>query len=588
MGLKGTIENQFFLWLSSKVSTIQLSESYLAYSDIEDFCLKTNVLKKPLFQTTDLQIITKIKYTVESNKVFRYTHKDKLSVITSLINFYYIFIKENQVLFEDKKYISTSEKASVAKPDQNTVDLKPYEFILAEKFQKGFRLDSKLELKRFKRFYLERYGKDIEVDDDMIQKHIRSVGIQHDSLLYLPEAMLGTDKKQKLLNYIVKNFSDGKRAIYYEALFREFSIEFQGERIYNADMLKTYLSYINNGLYYMYRSYIAKDSYVEVNPMDEIREYLVEYGAPVNLNDLYRALPHIPSNKIKQILNFNKEFIYNAPEQYFHVDAVELSEEELEYIAAIIQHAIDDKEFMGGNELIEDISQRYPEVLEHLSQFSPIGLRDAIGYKLSGTYFFNGNIISKCDKSLSMYDVYADYSKTRKHFTLDELNNLKRELNTNIYFGAVYANSLRINQDEFVSKEQAQFDVEKTDEAIDRFCVGAYIALSEINQFGSFPDAGFPWNSYLLEHYVSDYSASYKLLHTSFNANACVGAIVKRESEIESFNDLITDVLVNSNVSLNKEGALQYLCDKGFLARRRYAEIDQILIKAKAKRTQKG
>ena len=187
-----------------------------------------------------------------------------------------------------------------------------------------------------------------------------------------------------------------------------------------------------------------------------------------------------------------------------------------------------------------------------------------------------------------MMDVFAEFCKKRSAFTLDELKMLKQELNTTIYFDAVYENSLRVSQTNFVSKEQAHFDTVSTDLAIDRFCTGDYISLYKIDQFGSFPDAGFQWNSYLLEHYVAMYSANYKLIHCTFNETACVGGIVKKTSHIETFDDLITDALSNSYIELEKEAALQFLCDEGYLARRHYSGIGEVLIKANELRNQKG
>ena len=42
--------------------------------------------------------------------------------------------------------------------------------------------------------------------------------------------------------------------------------------------------------------------------------------------------------------------------------------------------------------------------------------------------------------------------------------------------------------------------------------------------------------------------------------------------------------LANSDINLNKDSALQYLCDEGYLARRRYSSIEHALIKANALR----
>ena len=112
--------------------------------------------------------------------------------------------------------------------------------------------------------------------------------------------------------------------------------------------------------------------------------------------------------------------------------------------------------------------------------------------------------------------------------------------------------------------------------------------MRKIKSFVIFPEAGFPWNSYLLQHYVSNYSKKYKLIHNGFNANSSDGAIVKRNAGIDSFDDLVITALADSNIDLNKKSALQYLCDEGYLARRRYSSIEQILIKANALRNNKG
>lgn len=219
--------------------------------------------------------------------------------------------------------------------------------------------------------------------------------------------------------------------------------------------------------------------------------------------------------------------------------------------------------------------------------YSVYGFRDALKYKLGDRFSFKGNIISRAGQELSMADVYANYAKHHDSFTLVELQSLASELATIIYFDSVYENALRISKEDFVSKTRAQFAVSETDAAIDRVCTGNYISIQEITNFGVFPYVGFPWNSYLLEHYVAEYSHKYQLLHSGFNGTECAGAIVKRSSGIETFDDFIVDLLANSNIELNKASALQLLSDRGYLARRRYSNIESLIIKANAQRNRK-
>ena len=70
----------------------------MIYADIEDFCLKRSVIKKKLFSLTNLADIRKVMNTVDSNKVFRFTYKKKLSKMSSAMRFYYRFVKEHPEL----------------------------------------------------------------------------------------------------------------------------------------------------------------------------------------------------------------------------------------------------------------------------------------------------------------------------------------------------------------------------------------------------------------------------------------------------------------------------------------------------------
>ena len=463
-----------------------------------------------------------------------------------------------------------------------------YKELLDKYFQKGFRMGSSLDMKKLRRFYQEQYGAELSDEDDLVCQGISSVTILHDGKAYLPDSMLSQEKKEKLLQYIEDRFSSGCDAIYYGALFTEFEEAFQGERIYTPEMLKTYLSYINKGNYVLQRSYLAKDYTVQMNPEDDIREYLKEAAGPVEVERLAAELSYIPEQKIKFALSTNNDFIWNATGEYFYEDCVHFSNSELEWISQFILDGIEERDFVTGNELVEAVEAHFPDIREMYQWITPVGMRNVIGYKLNDRFSFNGNIISKYGEDLSMAEVYAKYCRKHSRFTLDELNVLKQELGSTIYFDEIYANSLRISQNEFVSQDMAQFDVEATDEAIGRICTGQYMSLQEIRDFGTFPYAGYPWNEYLLEHFVANYSQKFMLLHIGFSANVCAGAIVKQASSFKDFNNLLVDILANSNIVLDEDSALEYLRQQGYIARRRYSDIGRIVTEAKVVRSKKG
>lgn len=729
----------YLAWLSQKVSSAQLSEFCMLYEIIDEFCIKTNVLKRSLLETTDINIIRSVQRTIEQNQVFRFQHEREINRISSAMRYYVTYIKEHLVIEgEIKSIIMESDVASVKESatDENakmlnqisfseitdlsfmkpvyvsyfgkeiqgissweqlyvnvfrklyknyensipinqafnsvngrmdfctdeyfasmvapqeivngkylemnlsatdivrkikilldiclideknliikyekkldnqsveeiktktrisngaaqmlSVDLEPFTEILVERFPKGYRISSALELRKFKRYWEEFHGSVLNMDDDSIKKYIEHCGIIHEGKAYVPRKMLDEDIQMKLFSYINNSFQSGKSVIYYESLFKEFSDDFFDHCMYNASMLQAYLAYMNDGSYYTGKNCISKDANVSVDPYEEIKNCLIQQAAPMEYSEIFSTLTHIPEQNIKNVITQNNEFISNGRGEYFHISIAIFSDEELENIAKIIQNTIDEKQFISGNELVSSIKRKYPDIIEQNILLSDKGLRDAIGYKLKDKFSFKSNIISSKNQSLSMMKVFADFCRQRDYFTLDELKILKQELGTVIYFDAVYENSLRISKNEFVSKAHASFRPEETDAAIDRFCIGDYIAVGKIKQFGLFPDAGFNWNSFLLEHYVAMYSPNYKLVHSNYNEGVCVGGIVKKLSGIDTFDELVIDVLARSRLPLQKETALQYLCDEGYLARRSYSGIEQLLIKAKERRNQKG
>ena len=302
-----------------------------------------------------------------------------------------------------------------------SIDVAPCKAILVEYFPKGYRLESALDMKRMRRYYEELTGKTLDFNQAILETAIRNCGIVYDGKLYMPQNMLSDEMRDQILSFIERCFDEGRSAVYYEAVFREFSEKLLDHNIYNADMLKAYLTYYMSDQYYMGRSYLAKEYRDDVDPIDEVRRCLKQYDFPVQVDELCDSLSHITEERIRFILGSNGEFVRNSKGEYFHADSLELSEEELGNIAAIIDSTIEEHEFISGNELYDAIQTKYPYTFEKNAVFSVIGWRDALKYKFGDRFSFVGNIVSRAGTSLSMSDVFAEYGKGRQRFSIDEL-----------------------------------------------------------------------------------------------------------------------------------------------------------------------
>lgn len=577
----------FDTFLTYLKDTLQMAER-TAYNYAGAITTCENIAKEQgysnwhLYSENRSAVLATIKQ-IKNNVVFIERNRSRHNQLSAALAKFVQFVSGGSIPDMIERTAHESASTKIPAPYQN----KPYEVVLKAHFKKGFRLESPLEIRKFKRYYSALHNKELADADEVITSTIKRLCIIYDGKAFLPAVMLSEELKEKLLRYIDDNFAKGKKVIYYQAIYTKFAEDFLDYHIYDAEMLKAYLSFVADGRFYINKSSISKQPNVILDPQSEIRSCLQEYGRPVEYDELFVALPHLPHSKVKSILASSGEFVNNGRGAYFHESAIALSGEELDNIADIITQTIMEKEFMGGNELYDAIKAKYPYIIESNQAYSVYGFRDALKYKLGERFSFSGNIISRAGQKLSMTDVFANFAKHQDSFTLTELQTMATELATVIYFEPVYKNSLRVSQEQFISKGHAQFSIADIDAAIDLICVGKYISIQEVTNFGAFPYAGFPWNSYLLEHYVAEYSKKYMLLHSNYSATECTGAIVKRSAGIRTFDDFIVDFLANNDVELKKDSALQFLSDKGYLSRRRYSNIESLIIKAKAQRNRK-
>ena len=557
------------------VSAIRGAEKYAEEHSLESVSLLGTTAEEArktadaLFSDTEF---------VEKNEV---QHNRFRAAITKLL----AYLGEDWTVPDNSS--SAKRTNTTPKKDAVQVDVKPYEVVLIQNFPRGYRLGSSIEMKKFRRYFEEINGYALEQESDEVEKIISQCGVEYEGRVYAPEAMLSAELRDRLFDFIDKNFEEGNTVVYYEALFREFSEDFLDQNIYDAEMLKAYIAYIAGDRYFMARSCLSNERRSPVDPIEDVHTCLKEHGMPMEVDDLCKTLSHIPSDRVRTLLGTHGEFVRNSKGEYFHADSFSVTEEELDNVADLINDEIKRHSFISGNELYDAIRGKYPYIYERNVMFSVIGWRDALKFKLGDRFSFTGNIISSKDKELSMSDVFAAYGTEQESFTLSELLAFAGNMGSTIYFDALYQNAARVSQKQFVPRDDVSFQIKETDKALSRFCTGSYLALPEITDFGIFPEASHPWTPYLLEHYVAFHSKRYYLMHGGYNRNTVVGAMVKKENAYDSFDDLIVDVLADSGVALQKKDALNYLSDNGYIARRTYTGIEALMIKARAKRNKK-
>ena len=89
------VQDKFFAWLSTRVSSVQLSEFYFVCKDIETFCMNKRILVAPLFETTDFETLQYVKNTIRTNRMFQFKYFRQLGKMKKVMEYYMTFLDEN-------------------------------------------------------------------------------------------------------------------------------------------------------------------------------------------------------------------------------------------------------------------------------------------------------------------------------------------------------------------------------------------------------------------------------------------------------------------------------------------------------------
>lgn len=468
-------------------------------------------------------------------------------------------------------------------------DKERFEEALLRRYRNGMQFDS-IDFENFREMYDMLFDEELTFDDAALEERLRYCGVIYKDRLFPAEGIIDSDTKEKMFSYIDNSFASGKKVIYYKAIYEDLSDVFAScFTLTDEKMLKAYIEYsADKDKYYFFSDYMSIEKHVTIDHNAEVEEFLLNAGKPMLVDDVCAALSHLPQDQVNRIISTDIRFLRNAKGEYFHVGIFEISDEELDCIAEIINGFIDENEYAIWTDIWNEIQDKMPVFLENNLYLSRLGVRSAIAPRYVGRFNFEGAVISLPKDRFAMRDVYKLYAKHHAEFTADDIYNLSKELDTAIYFDALAEVSVRVSNDLFVSKKQISFDVDAIDKAIGSFMAKDYIRIREIDSFLVFPNVGHEWNEYLLESFVASYSRKFALLSNGYSLNNVAGAIVKKDGKINEFVDVCAAALADSGISLKKTEALNYLADVNLITRRSYRDLDSAIRKATQIRGRKG
>lgn len=461
-----------------------------------------------------------------------------------------------------------------------------YELILRDCFENGFRPGSAVDRGRLRNFYEERYGEEITDSIENVIALFERIGVLRDGRLYAKQVENDSHLLDDITREVISAFECGASCIYIEAIYERYQQSLSDEvQIYNADALKDALIARANGAFYSRYSYLG--CYKRQPDMEnDVLSFMYASPSPVSYEEIKEKLWYLPFDRIKNILVTTKSIVAVATGCYFYAPNLPISNSEKEDLVALIDAELDLHGHITEVDLAELISSKCPSVAINTDGFTSLGVRNALGYILREHFTFNGPIISKRGADLSVSEIYTQYCRSHEVLSVDDLKELASEINLPIRWEVVLEEMVRTSENELIRKDLVNFDVAAIDEVLDHICTSDYYSIKKINLFLHFPPMEVKWTDYLLENFVYCYSKKFTLLHASFSATACCGAIVRQHAGITTYRDLLVRVLTESTEWTDKKSALEYIVREGYQQRRIYSDIDNVIQEAKIRKEQ--
>lgn len=105
-----TNQERFMEWLASRVPSSSLSDFFFVVSDVENYAHKKYIFSGALYDVVDPTVSGKLVVSITADKFFKFMHKRQMKTITSLVEMFHKYTKEN-ALTVTKKQSENAERS---------------------------------------------------------------------------------------------------------------------------------------------------------------------------------------------------------------------------------------------------------------------------------------------------------------------------------------------------------------------------------------------------------------------------------------------------------------------------------------------
>lgn len=564
-----TSKEAFLSWLQKRKGlSIATCRSYVsALNGCEQFSEEHN-LGMSFYGNKDYNTIVKNVGTLLSNSDFNKLNNDQHNRFSVAMNHFMEFAKDKVII--PTEFIDTrSVKKSNSEKEKYTEGISK---ILYGHYKYGFRIESAIEIMRFRQF-AEDEGIDLPDSDEELKKSIVNSGFVVEGKVYTIDNTIISELSKKLCSI----HDEGTNVVFYEPFMEKNSEWFNENHIMSIEILKKLiqdnLSNIRCGKNFLSFDRATTESEAVIAELCRVWE-----DSPImSISRMDELLEYIPEENIKRCCYASAAITWSHDDYFLLLDRFIITDEQIAEIKRIAEEKCESDGYLSINDIPTE------QIAEENYEVSPIAVSSAI-YKLAlqDNFELNGKILTNGSSSIDIVSLLKKYCANKDECSFDEVAEKVVEItgssNRRAAFLALYDTMVRTDSNRFVADRHVRFDVDAIDDVLGSFVSNGYISIKGITTFAMFPVCGQIWNHYLLESYCYKYSKRYHLLFINFNDKNC--GIIAEKSLNKSYDELLAETAANAEIDLTEEAVGTYLFDNGYISKSRSSNIKTIVSNA--------
>lgn len=464
--------------------------------------------------------------------------------------------------------------------------------VLREKFPDGLRQQN-LAMKQYKARYEEMFGEALLVQNTMLMEKLRDIGeVRVDGRIYAKASGAEQGILEGIAKDLMRLLDESASSLYWPCIYEHYRNEFSGLSIFTEDVMRSELIPLFSSDYVC--GEVISKRWETQERGEEIRQLVTGSPVAISLTSIQEKIWYWPQNMVKKFLD-GVPGIVKAKDLYFYGPNVTLSDTEKQRLRDALLEDIAQKQFITNVRMREILEESCPGVAMDMSSLDDALLRKVLAMLYPADFIERAKGLFPAGHMKSGREQIQEYCHAHTKLSTSDIKWFakQRGILGNIC-NYVMDEMVRVSPEEWIRRDHVYFQGKEAHiiQKIGQQMGGkTCMPLEEFTLFLSFPDIGIPWNSYVLESFLYKNDAilcPFSLVQANggVSDSGVYGAVVKKGYAIDSYDDVLIELLSRSPDWQTDEEALDFIVAHKLQVLRKLKQIGTIVKQAKRKRAQ--